>query len=138
MASNCGICGQFTGQTAEKTVRFRGLDKRDGIERVETDVSAVSVGECCGLGKIESDDTHREDRSYQRYLNGADDGELRYVMLVQESVAPTEIEVIESVNAFSESRATVEVDGVAERPILGSRLPETVKEHLVGKIDRFS
>ena len=134
MVSNCGICGQFTGQTAEKTVRFRGLDKRDGIERVETDVSDVFIGECCGLDVIESDDTNRNDRSYQRYLNGTDDGEFRYVMLVQQSVPPTEIEVVKSMGVFGGKTENVEVDGKAERPILGSRLPEAVKEYIIGKM----
>jgi len=134
MVSNCGICGQFTGQTAEKTVRFRGLDKRDGVERVETGSTDVFIGECCGLDLIESGEGDGEGRSYQRYLNGTGDGELRYVMLIEESVPPTEIEVVESVSIFGGSMATVEVDGVAERPVLGSRLPETVKEYFVGKM----
>jgi len=134
MVSKCGICGQFTGQTAEKTVRFRGLDKRDGIERVETGVSDVFIGECCGLGEIESDGTHREEGSYQCYLNGTGEGGLRYVMLVQESVPPTEIEAVASVSPFGSTTQTVELDGDMERPIPGSRLPETVKEHFVGKI----
>jgi len=135
MVANCGICGQFTGQTAEKTVRFRGLDRRDGIERVETGSTDVFIGECCGLDEIESGDTHRDDRSYQRYLNGTDDGEVRYVMLVQESVPPTEIEVVKSMSVFGGKTENVEVDGVAERPILGSRLSETVKEYFVGKTE---
>ena len=134
MASKCGICGQFTGRTAEKTVRFRGLDKRDGIERVETGSTDVFIGECCGLDEIESDGAHREEGSYQRYLNRADDGKLRYVMLVQESVPPTEIEAVGSVSLFGSTTQTVELDGVMERPITGCRLPETVKQYLVGKI----
>jgi len=135
MVANCGICGQFTGQTAEKTVRFRGLDKRDGIERVETGSTDVFIGECCGLDEIESNDTHREARSYQRYLNDTDDGEVRYVMLVQESVPPTEIEVVKSMSMFGGTKESMEVEGEAERPILGSRLPDTVKEYFVGKMD---
>ena len=135
MVSNCGICGQFTGQTAEKTVRFRGLDKRDGVERVETGSTDVFIGECCGLDKIESDDTHREDQSYQRYLNETADGELRYVMLIEGSAPPTEIEAVDSVGPFGSSMKTVEVEGVTERPMAGSRLPEAVKEYFVGKIE---
>lgn len=135
MVSNCGICGQFTGQTVEKTVRFRGLDKRDGVERVETGSTDVFIGECCGLDLIESDDTDRKARSYQRYLNGTNDGEFRYVMLVRESVAPAEIEVVTSMSMFGGVTENVEVDGDTERPVLGSRLPETVKEYLVGKLE---
>jgi len=135
MVSNCGICGQFAGQAAEKTVRFRGLDKRDGIEKVETGSTDVFIGECCGLDVIESDGSPRVDLTYQSYLNGAADGEIRYVMLIEESVPSTEIEIIESVSMFDESTATVEVDGVAERPVLGGTLPDTVKDHFIGKIE---
>ena len=135
MVANCGICGQFTGQTAEKTVRFRGLDRRDGIERVETGSTDVFIGECCGLELIESGETDGEARSYQRYLNETADGELRYVMLIEGTAPPTEIEAVDSVSMFGTSMKKVEVEGVTETPITGSRLPDTVKEYFVGKIE---
>ena len=145
MVANCGICGQFSEQMAEKTVWFRGLDKRGETKKIETGVTDVFIGECCGLGLVESDDIHRDERSYQRHLNGVADGDLRYVMMVEESVPPAEVEVVADVgvdeggflvpSVRNESTKTVETSGVAYRPILGRRLPETVRQYVIGKIE---
>ena len=134
MVSNCGICGQFTGQRVKKTVRFRGLDKREGIGKIETGSTDVFIGECCGLDVVNSDGSHRSDLTYQSYLNEAIEGEFRYVMLIEESVPSTDVEIVESASIFGESTAAVELDGIVERPVLGSRLPETVKDYLIGKL----
>jgi len=136
MVSNCEICGQFTGRVSKESVRFRGIDKRGETEIIETGVSDVFIGECCGLELIESDGVP-EDRQYQSYLNGADDGELRYVLLVDraESVEPSTVEVVTSSSAVVASTSEIELEGTAEVPITGCRLPESVREHLIGKIE---
>lgn len=135
MVSNCEICGQFAGRVSEKSVRFRGIDKRGETEIIETGVSDVFIGECCGLELMESDGD-RADRQYQSYLNGADDGELRYVLLVDraELVEPDTVEVVSSAGVYASS-TEVELDGTAEVPIIGSRLPDSVDEHLIGKLE---
>lgn len=132
MSDQCDFCGQFSSYASEKTVYFRGLDKRGEIERIEIGSTDVFIGECCGLDLIESDEIHWEERSYQSYLNGVGDDDIRYVMLVEESVPTREVEIA---STDRESTTTMETNGVVQRPILGRRLPETVREHVIGKIE---
>ena len=85
MSETCEVCGQFTGRTASFDLWIRGLDRRGEGGRIEIDVSGVSVGECCGLGLLQRP-ARRVDWSYQRYLNGTSDGELRYVVMIRDEI----------------------------------------------------
>ena len=85
-------------------------------DRIEIDVSGVSVGECCGLGLLQRP-ARRADGSYQRYLNGTPDGELRYVVMIRD-----EVETDSDTTQF-------------RHPITGNYLPESVDGYVFGKID---
>ena len=117
MSETCEVCGQFTGRTASFDLWIRGLDRRGEGDRIEIDVSGVSVGECCGLAVLQGPDETRVDRSYQRYLNGTSDGELRYVVMIRD-----EIETDSDTTQF-------------RHPITGNYLPESVDGYVFGEID---
>jgi len=116
MSETCEVCGQFTGRTASFDLWIRGLDRRGEGGRIEIDVSGVSVGECCGLGLLQRP-ARRVDWSYQRYLNGTSDGELRYVVMIRD-----EIETDSDTTQF-------------RHPITGNYLPESVDGYVFGEID---
>jgi len=118
MSETCEVCGQFTGQTASFDLWIRGLDRRGEGDRIEIDVSGVSVGECCGLGVLQGPDETRVDRSYQRYLNGTSDGELRYVVMIRDEI-----------------ETDSDTDTVQLHPITGNYLPESIDGYVFGKID---
>ena len=112
MSETCEVCGQFTGRTASFDLWIRGLDRRGEGGRIEIDVSGVSVGECCGLAVLQGPDETRVDRSYQRYLNGTSDGELRYVVMIRD-----EIETDSDTTQF-------------RHPITGNCLPESIDDYV--------
>lgn len=132
MSRQCEICGRFSGHVLEKTVRFRGVDRKAGNGKIKTDSRDVFIGECCGLDHIESGEVSRPARSYQRHLNGTGEGEVRFVLLVEESVPTEEIEIVNPEASGGGSMATVETSGVSERPVLGCELPESVKNYFIG------
>ena len=53
MSETCEVCGHFSGQTVSFDLWIRGLGRRGEGDRIETGVSGVSVGECCGLGLLQ-------------------------------------------------------------------------------------
>jgi hypothetical protein len=109
MSETCEVCGQFTGRTASFDLWIRGLDRRGEGDRIEIDVSDVSVGECCGLDVLQGPDETRVDRSYQRYLNSTPDGELRYVVMIRDEI-----------------ETDSDTDTVQLHPITGNYLPESI------------
>jgi len=113
MSETCEVCGHFSGQTASFDLWIRGLDRRGEGDRIETDVSGVSVGECCGLGLLQGSDETRVDRSYQRYLNGTSDGELRYVVMIRDEI-----------------ETDSDTDTVQLHPITGNYLPESIDDYV--------
>ena len=116
MSETCEVCGQFTGRTASFDLWIRGLDRRGEGDRIEIDVSGVSVGECCGLGVLQGPDETRVDRSYQRYLNGTPDGELRYVVMIRDEIeTDSDTEEVE-----------IDANTVQLHPITGNYLPESI------------
>ena len=138
MVPNCGVCGQFSGRVSEKSVQFRGLDRRGGSEIIETGVSDVFIGECCGLDVIEGAREERSQRPYQRYLNNTPNGGLRYVMLVEISIEPEAVELVSSFDPISLNTETevIELDGRACLAITGDRLPETIRERVLGEVNQ--
>ena len=113
MSETCEVCGHFSGQTASFDLWIRGPGRRGEGDRIETDVSGVSVGECCGLGLLQGSDETRVDRSYQRYLNGTSDGELRYVVMIRDEI-----------------ETDSDTDTVQLHPITGNYLPESIDDYV--------
>ena len=113
MSETCEVCGQFTGRTASFDLWIRGLDRRGEGDRIDIDVSGVSVGECCGLAVLQGPDETRVDRSYQRYLNGTSDGELRYVVMIRDEI-----------------ETDSDTDTVQLHPITGNYLPESIDDYV--------
>jgi hypothetical protein len=128
MVDNCGICGQFTDRTIKKSVRIRGLDRRDGIEKLETGIIEVTAGECCGLAELESALDERDRPTYQRHLNQTPEGEVRFVVLVSEEIEEAAVEQVMDPSSARPVTEQLKLEGAVEVPIRGERLPETFKQ----------
>lgn len=135
MSETCGVCGQFTGQTESFDLWIRGMDRRGETDRIEMDVSGVSVGECCGLGVLDKPEEERVDRPYQRYLNETPDGELRYVVMVRDDVDAEDIE-IEAVSGYGHvQNVSISPSSVRLHPVIGKQLPESMDGYVLNKVD---
>lgn len=137
MASTCGICGQFASQTAKRTLVIRGMDRRGGCEKVETGELDVSAGDCCGLVNIEDRSRDGPNRPYQSYLNQAQEGELRFVVLVRGETQSATVEYVGNPGCETApaSMRETEIEGPEWSPITGNSLPDSVDEWVVGKFD---
>ena len=65
---------------------------------------------------LQGSDETRVDRSYQRYLNGTSDGELRYVVMIRDEIeTDSDTEEVE-----------IDANTVQLHPITGNYLPESI------------
>ena len=131
MSNQCKICGHFSSQASQKTVKLRGMDRRDEPRVAEFDVSDVFTGECCGSDVLENPEAHRFDGTYQTYLNQVPDGSIGFVLLIQET---DDEQPRDGSGQFAEStRAEFELPVTYYVPVVDRDLPERVREWLIGK-----
>lgn len=134
MSEQCEICGRFSSQVSEKPVRLRGLDNREGRKKVEIDVSDVFAGECCGSEVLANPESYRREGTYQRYLNGAGEGSVRFVLLVGKEVEGEPMTVQQKDGKYTTKEVEIEVDGYRSVPVQDRDLPHELREWFVGKI----
>ena len=134
MSNQCKICGQFSSQASEKTVKLRGMDRRGDDRKVETDVSDVFAGECCGSEILEDPEPHRISRTYQRYLNDTPDGQFAFVLLIEIGTETVETQPRNSNGRFVSSN-TSQSDLEYRRyvPVADFELPDSVYTWMIGK-----
>ena len=86
------------------------MDRRGETRVVDSAVSDVFTGECCGSEILENPEAHRYDGSHQKYLNQVPDGSVGFVLLIE-----------------------IEEDSTAYAPVLDRDLPDRVREWMIGK-----
>jgi len=134
MSNQCKICGQFSSQASQKTVKLRGMDRRNESRKVEFDVSDVFAGECCGSDILEDPEPHRISRTYQRYLNETPDGQVAFVLLIEIEPKTVELPSRNSAGQFV-STNTAQPELVERRyvPVADFDLPDRVYTWMIGK-----
>ena len=134
MSNQCKICGQFSSQASQKTVKLRGMDRRNESRRVEFDVSDVFTGECCGSDVLEDPEPHRFEGTYQRYLNETPDGSVRFVLLIEIGTETVETRPRNSAGKFvSSNSAESELEYRRYVPVADFDLPDRVYSWMIGK-----